>query len=329
MITAALALTLLGACGNSTSSSNKPQAVRSAFRATANQSELQLTLSLQGSPSSFSSNGSSTLTPAQERAILGSQIVLTVEAAKGTTLAHPGTGGELALALTQGGNTLVEIRVAGTPSTLYARVDLAKLTTAYGLDKGRVAQFRSQLQKLGKQVQGLQALDNGQWVSVDLNVLNQFASAAKITLPSAPQLVAGIVGAFFTALPQGANIQPVGTTQAQFAVNVQNLVSALANAIATTPGMSTLSNQVSSLAQRAKNAVPASKSANVTVTVSGGIISKVQLPLNQFDTSHKMTGPASANLGVSKAIPVSAPSGATTINLGQLVQAFEGHAVSS
>jgi hypothetical protein len=328
MITVALGLTLVAACGNSTSASNSPHAVHSALQATANQSGLQLTLSLKGSPSTFANNGSSTLTPAQEQAILASQVNVTVVPAPGTTLASAGSGGQLALAVTQGGNSVVEVRVTGKPPTLYARVDVAKLSSAYGLDKGKVAQFRSELEKLGTQVTGLQALDNDQWVSLDVNALSTLAAAAGITLPSAPQVVARIVGAFFNQLNQAANIQPTAAGQAQLTVNSQQLVSGLAQAVAATPGVSGLNKQASSLPQRAQNAVPA-RSATVIVTVGGGIVSNLQLSLNQFDTAHHLNGPASANLAVSKAGSVPTPSGATPINLGQLIHALQGSAAGS
>jgi hypothetical protein len=92
--------------------------------------------------------------------------------------------------------------------------------------------------------------------------------------------------------------------------------------------MSGLSKQASSLPQRAQNAVPA-RSATVIVTVGGGIVSNLQLSLNQFDTAHHLNGPASANLAVSKAGSVPTPSGATPINLGQLIHALQGSAAGS
>ena len=301
--------------------------MQSALKATANQSGLELTLSLQGNQSDFSNSSNSGLTSAQEQAILDSTLALTVHAAKGTSLADAGDGGEVALTLAESGNTLAELRVVG--STLFARVDFQKLTDAYGLDKGQVAQFRSQLQRLGSQVGGLSALNNGDWVSLDIKLIDQFAETAGVTLPSAPQLVGRIVGAFFNTLAQSTNISSTGDDKATMTVNAQQLVTALAQAVASTPGMSSLSKQVNSLSQRAHDAVPASKSANVVVTVGDGIVSNLGLPLNQFDTSNMLKGPVSANLAVAKAGAVSAPSGAVAINLPQLLRAFEGAPASS
>ena len=148
-------------------------------------------------------------------------------------------------------------------------------------------------------------------------------------MPSVPQLLGRVVGAFFNALAQSTNISPAGAGKAQMTVNAQQLVTALAQAVAATPGMSTLSGQINSLAERAHAAVPASRSANVVVTLGGGIVSNLELPLNQFDTSHAMKGPVSANMAVAKSGAVSAPSGAVAIDLPQLIHALQGASASS
>ena len=324
---AVLAVAGLGACSSSKGSSASPSDVQSAFKATANQSVLQLKLSLSGSTSDFSNSGSSGLTQAQEQAILNSTLDMTVDAANGTTLANAGTGGEFEMSLDEGGNTLVDLRIVG--QTLYAQVDIQGLTEAYDLDSTKVAKFQSELEQLGGQVGGLSALDKGQWVSLDINLIDQFAETTGITLPSAPQLVARIVGAFFNSLSNGTNIQSTGGNTATMTVNAQQLVTNLAQAVASTPGMSTLNKQVSSLAQRAQASVPADKSGTVAVTLGGGIVSNLGLSLNQFDTSKKLTGPVSLNMDVANGGSVSAPSGAVPINLAQLLHAFAGSASSS
>ena len=136
--------------------------------------------------------------------------------------------------------------------------------------------------------------------------------------------MARIFGALFNTLAQSSSIQPIGSQQAQLTVNSQQLVSALAQAVSTTPGMSSLNQQTNNLTQRAHDAVPANKSATVNVTVGGTIISNLELPLNQFDTSHQLNGHASANFDVARSRSVSAPSGAVPINLGQLIHALQG-----
>ena len=150
VLAAAMAVTAVSACGSSSGSKSSPEKVQSALKTTADQRGLELTLSLQGKMSDFSSGDDSGLTSAQEQAILDSTLSLTVHAAQGSSLADAKAGGELALTLADSGNTLAELRVVG--STLFARIDLQKLTDAYHLDGGQVAQFKSQLQRLGSQV---------------------------------------------------------------------------------------------------------------------------------------------------------------------------------
>jgi hypothetical protein len=329
LMAAALTAAGLGACSSSSHSAS-PQDVQSAFTATANQSSLQLKASFNGSTSDFSnSNGSGGLTQAQEQAILASTLQLTVNAADGTTLANAGTGGDVEMSLLEGTNTspLVDLRIVD--QTLYAQVDIQGLTTAYGLDSKQVTKFRSELEQLGSQVGGLSALDTGQWVSVDIGLIDNFAKTTGITLPSAPQLVARIVGAFFNSLSKGTNIQSTGANTATMTVNAQQLITDLAGAVANTPGMSTLNKQASSLADRARASVPADKSGTVSVTLGSGIVSNLSLSLNQFDTSKQLTGQVSVNMDVAKGGSVSAPSGAVPVDLAKLLQVLEGSSSSS
>ncbi len=326
LVGGALVAGSVAACGGS-SSKNTSQAVQAAAKATANQSGLKLTASLKASPSDLSGSGSSSLTTAQKQAILNSTLALQVNAANGTTLANAGNGGELDLTLAESGSTLAETRVVG--STLYVQVNIDKVTSTYGLDKGRAAQLHSQLQQLGSQVGGLGALDKGQWVSVDISALNTLTQTAGITLPSAPQLVGRLVASFFNALSQSNNITSAGSGKAQINVSAQQVVTSLAQTVQSAPGMSSFANQINGLAQRAHNAVPANNTGNVVVTTSGGIVSNLDLPINQFDTSHKLKGPASVSMAVAKAGAVSAPSGATALNLPQLIRALQGSSTSS
>jgi len=311
----------VAACGSS-STTVSPQSFQSAAKSTADQSGLKLTASLKASPADLSGNGTSNLTTAQKEAILASTLVLQVHAARGTTLANAGNGGEVDLSVAEKGDVLAEARIVG--SMLYARVDLDKFASTYGLDRGRVAQLHSQLQRLESQVSGLGAFDRGQWVSVDISFLNQLAQTAGVTLPSVPQLLARVVGSFFNSLGQSNRITPTSGGRAQINVNAQQLVTSLAHAVSNTPGMSSFGSDISGLAQRAHDAIPASNAGDVVVTTGGGIVSNLDLGLNQFDTSHNMKGPASVGMAVAKAGAVSAPSGATALNLPQLIHVLQG-----
>jgi hypothetical protein len=95
-------------------------------------------------------------------------------------------------------------------------------------------------------------------------------------------------------------------------------VAALVHALAGTPGMSSFKNQLGSLNNL--SGVP-NKTVQLNLTVANGIVSSLELPLNQFQTSSSSSGPSSLKLDVSPSGAVSAPSGATAINLPQLLHA--------
>jgi hypothetical protein len=324
---AALTTASLAACGSSSNkTASSPEEVTAALRSTANQPSLELTGQITGSVSSFSNGQGSTLTPDQEQAILDSTLVLTVHAANGTNLSNAGRGGELSLVIRHNGTTLAEIRLVG--STLYAQIHIQQFSTTYGLDSGSVARFRSDLERLGSQVGGLNALNNGQWVSLNINLLDQLVQTAGITLPSVPQLVGRIVGALFNGLAAASTVGDVHNGQAQLTVSARSVVSALAQAITGTPGMSSFGSEITNLNQSANASVP-NKSIHVNVTVSGGIVSNLELPVNQFQTTKPLKGPVSFKMAVAKSGAVSVPSGATPVNLPQLIHALEGSSSSS
>ncbi|MBO0732463.1 MAG: hypothetical protein J2P57_24590 [Acidimicrobiaceae bacterium] len=315
-----LAVVGLAGCGSSSRSASSPSDVQAALRSTANQQGLKLTLTLSGTPGG--GNGSSTLTRSQEQAIIDSTLILTVHAASGSTLANAGNGGEVDLALEHGLSTLGDIRVIG--HTLYGKVDIPQFTSTYGLNKGSVARFQSELDRLGSQVQGLTALNDGKWVSVDLNSLDTLLAAAGITLPSVPQLVGRIVGAAFNSLAATAHVDQVHGGQAQLTVGARPVVTALARAISGTPGMRSFGTQIQNLAQDAQNSVPANANGKVNATISGGKISNLELPVKQFERNPTSGGPDTVKLAVTSAGSVSAPSGATVLNVAQLIRALVG-----
>jgi hypothetical protein len=261
----AVGLTSAGvtACG---SAANSPKDAPGALRADATKSGIQMTLTAEGNEASIPDNNSG-LTAAQKQAILNSSLVLTVHAANGTNLSNAGSGGEMSLALQEGGQTLGQFEVVG--QMLYLKVNISQIASAYQLNKGRAAKSSSELQQLAPQVPGLSALEAGNWTSIDLNVVNQFTQTLGITLPSVPQMAARLVAAFFNALAEGTPSAANGTTQVD--VSAQNLVTALAQSIsatlAATPGMSKYANDVTAAEGHLQLQ---GQSGEVQVTSSGG-----------------------------------------------------------
>jgi hypothetical protein len=311
-----MALTGLAACGSATTTRSF-QSAAGAVRAIANQPGAQFTVTIKGGPSAFSG---SDLTTAQKQAILASSLVLDVHAANGTTLATAGNGGEVALGLTEGGARLAQLEEVG--STLYARVDLARIASTYQLDPSAVAHLRGFLSRYSAQVGGLRALASGQWVSLNLGAIAAFAQAAGITLPSVPQLASQLVSAFLNAVADGTAASSATSAQQQITVNVRHLVTSLTDTIAAVPALSKLSPQIARMAQKAQQAVPSAQTAIVGVTLQGGTVSNLQLPLNQFEP--RLNGPVSINVAVAPASAIKPPSGAVAIDLGQIIRVLEG-----
>lgn len=82
------------------------------------------------------------------------------------------------------------------------------------------------------------------------------------------------------------------------------------------PGISSLPGMVSTK-------VPACMVTRVDATVSGGELTRLDLPLNQFDTHHRMSGPVQLVAGISAAGPVAAPQQATPLAVSQLLPLFQ------
>ena len=320
-LVAGLAVAGLAACGSTTTArtASTPASIQGALKATPNQSGLRLTVTVKGSPAAFAGGH---LTAAQKQAILASSLVLTVHAANGSTLANTGTGGQVALALVEGGSQLAQLEEVG--STIYARVDISGIASAYHVDPQAVARIRGLLGRYSSQVSALRALEQGRWISLDLGAIQPLAQAAGITVPSVPQLSARLTTSIFNLLAQGANAATTGSGQGQVTVNVHQLITTLAQTLTSSSGLAKLSPQISGLAQKAEQAVPADLTAKVDVTASGGTVSNLQVPLNQFDTAHHLKGQVSVNVAVASANPIGAPSGAVPVDLGQLMTVVGG-----
>jgi hypothetical protein len=315
-VVAGLAVSGLAACGSTTTArtASAPVSVQGALRATPNQSGLRLTVTVNGDPATFTGGR---LTAAQKQAILASSLVLTIHAGDGRTLANADTGGQAALALENGGSQLAQLEEVG--STAYAKVDISKIASVYHLDPQDVARFRALLGRYSSQVSALRALEQGRWISLDLGAIQPLAQAAGMTLPSIPQLAAGLTTTVFNVLAEGATPATAGSGPSQVTVDVHRLITALAHALTATSGLAKLSPQIGDLAQKAEQAVPSNTFAKVDVTVIGGTVSNLRIPLNQFDTARHLNSQASVNVAVAPANTVAAPSGAVPVNLGQLL----------
>jgi len=298
--------------------------VTTAIKSIGNSTGVQLVISLQGAASAFPA--SSKLTSTQESALLSSQLIIGTETSDGKSLtqsasAGAGNSGKFELALSSNGANLASIEVLG--STLYARVDINQTATTYGLTKGKAEQAQQELAQAGSSIPGLSALSAGKWVSLDLTPLLQLeqksASTSTTTSGSAvsPASEAALVSAFLQAFEQNSQITEVGPadggTKYQAVVREKALVTALGQASASIPGLGSEANKAN-----ASN-IPATQTLTVDVVVKGGALTDLQLPLNQFDKTNQLKGPLTLDVGFSGAPTITAPQGATAVDLSGIL----------
>lgn len=319
-LAAGLGLAALAGCGSSgTTSANPTQTVNNGFQADLNQPGLQMVVRLQGSPSSLGAN--SNLTPAQKQAILASHLVVSVHGAGSTPVGQvSATTGNNAVdvALVKGSDNLADLRFIG--DNLYARVDIPKLTADYGLDKGSVANFRTSLNEIATQVTAAKALNDGKWVSVNVPQAEALVASQLHVNPTLlphvnPGELVQVVDAVLTGLQHNSRITaaPVGGAPYQLTVNDKALITQLSQAIASTPGFSAIPT-IGQLRNSAAS-VPAGMTTKVGASVNNGKVSRLVLPISQFD---KSAGNAETIVDISSTGPITAPSGATPVDLAQV-----------
>lgn len=329
-LAAVLALAGVAGCG-STSASSPSQAVSDALQADLNQNTLQMVVRMQGTVSDFQLNSqSSGLTPSQQQAVLNSHLVVTVHGAGSTPVGKvSATSGNNAIdvALVDGSDNLADLRYIG--DNLYMRVDIPKLTSDYSLNKGSVATFRGELQAVASQISAVGALNNGQWVSINVAQAESLA-ASQLHVSSAllPHLNPGeliqVVDSVLTGLQHNSKVTAGSSSgQYQMTVNDKGMASTLGQAVSSAPGVSAIPN-VGNL-QKSVAGISSTSTTKVDVTVSNGKVTQLSLPVSQFG---KVKGNGQVVVAISTTGSVSAPSGATPVNLSQVASVI-GQLVSA
>ena len=322
VLSAGLAVAALAGCGTSTTQAKATpaQTVNSGFSAAFDQPGLQMAISVKSSPSVLRGAGS-TLTAAQATNLLDSQLVISVHSNGSSPLSQAATkgGSSSDIALAEGGVTLAEVRSVG--HELYVRVDIPKITGTYGLNKGSATQFVQGLNQIAVEVPAAGALSAGKWVSVDVaGLLQLIGSQTGISIPSttaspaeAKSFIANLLGAF------QRSYQVSGGSGGAYVLTVHDkaLVTNLSQAVSTFPGLANIPGY-SSISHSADQ-IPASATVSVDATVSNGKVTRLALPLNQFP-GNKLSGPATLVVAISGAGAVSAPSGATAVDLTQVAK---------
>jgi hypothetical protein len=224
--------------------------------------------------------------------------------------------------LTGNGQTPIEFRdVSGT---FYAKIDLSKLDL--GASSASLQTVTSSLSQSSPQ---LAKLLSGNWVSISASQLKSLipssdATASTSTLSSSVylKLVKNLISGFNSG-PSSATVTSHGGGQYTISISLRKLSADVQSAaraaeksspeIAALTGKLDTSNQVLSTVT--------SKTISLNVTLSNGSLSKVVLPLGQFSPTSKGS---TIILTFTQPGAISAPSGASALNVAQLKSSLSG-----
>ncbi|MHB1536099.1 MAG: hypothetical protein ACYC1D_16110 [Acidimicrobiales bacterium] len=328
---AAIALTA-AACGSTSSPlahESSQQAVNTSVSNLDHQSGFTATLSLGLTPSQLLqiqkiSGGGGHLTPQVADAISKSSISMDVHTTNGQDLAAAVQSGKIGsealdLAIHIGSDTPVELRVIGT--TLYARINPKQALKDYGQNPALAGQLTSVLGKANTVVPGISALGQDKWVSADFSA---FAGAAQqqgaAGAGSASKLVAAIRSAFNKYAIYAQHGQQGGATAYTVTIAAQGFVNQLVSAFTSQLPSGLFAGQLGTL-KNAAQGIPASLQIVLQVLVKGTTVSEVSIDLNQF-FHHKYPFAIPVRVDFTGGSTVSAPSGATALNLSGLLGAL-------
>jgi hypothetical protein len=339
-LTAFVASGVLAACGSSTPARVPPeQAVTTAVQAIGSQPGVNLQLSLgvtarQLQQMAQGKGGSSDLTLQEAKALSSSSIVVDLNTGNGKPLNSLQTGtnqsdrlgqsdksGQVGLALQVGATDPVELRYVD--QTLYLQANVAALLSDFGQDPSRAASFQQALQAANAYVPGIAALGQGQWVSVSASALSELLQgiASKMpgttptTLPS-PAKSQETLRELEKAFNSNATYADAGTqggrNHYRVTLQVHNFVQQVAadlpSDLGNVAGGSSLKQMVSK--------IPANQTAVVDVWVRDGRVQEFDLDINQF--AHEFTFAVPLRIAVGSGTTVTAPAGATSLNLSKI-----------
>jgi hypothetical protein len=327
---------VLGACGSSAPASAPPkQAVNQAFRALGSQSGLDLHISLgvtaaQLQQMARADGGSSALTPHVADDIASSSIVIDYNTGNGkainNTAAATDHAQQFGLAVQVGTSDPIQLRYLD--QTIYLRADVATLLRDLGQDPSKAAGFGQAVQGANQYVPGIAALGQGNWVSVPVSALTGLlkglpAAGSSAATPASPAVSKQMLSQLHQAFTSNATYTDLGTKsgrteyQASLAVRpfVQQALSAVGSSLGSlsnVPGASSITGSINS----SINKIPANQKLLVDVWVSHNKVQEIDIDLNQF--SHKFAFAVPVRILIGPGAPVTAPAGATPLNLSKL-----------
>jgi hypothetical protein len=332
---------VVASCG-SVSKVSTTRAVSDSFTNLGKQSEISVTVSLGVTPSQLQQIDS-TISSAEAQAISTGSIFLNVQSGHGEALNskqfRTDSDTSFALGLRIGSTVPIELRYVA--QNLYLRADVAGLLQSVGAPAATAENWTKALNSLDQYVAGLSALGQGKWVEVSHSSLSQLgqmlqqsssSSAGGSTTPNQSQIVNAIeklrtdlVAAFqnnSTYEDMGTNSNGVTHYQATLQVQgfVQQAGAALSNDLGSLPGASAITGKLGGSVGKATSKVSTTQTAVFDLYVQNNTAQEVDVDLNQFAGKNKVSFPVPLKVVFGSSPTISAPVGATTLELSGLAQ---------
>jgi hypothetical protein len=318
----------LGACGNPSAPATSPkQAVSKAVGAVSSQKGVNLRISLGVTADQLmtmdkAAGGNDGFTRKIANTIASATIVLDSH--------HVGSGSradQFDLALQVGTATPIELRYLN--QTLFLHADIKTLGADIGKDTSSV---NKALQSANSFVPGISALGGSGWVSAKPAALAPLLNGLKAQAPATattPAATRDLMTKLDNAFNANATITSAGTHggRAEYivALRAHDFVEAAAAALPTSmlgaAGGSTATNAVNGLV----NKIPAGQTVVVDLWVRNNTAQEIDIDLNQFASQgHKFGFPVPLRIVIGPSAAVSAPPGATALDLSKIPQLLGG-----
>jgi hypothetical protein len=332
---------IVSACG-SVSKLTTTNAVNDSFANLGKQSEISLTASLGVSASQLQQIDTS-ITSAEAQAISTGSVFLYVQTGHGEALNSTefktDTDTSLDLGLKVGSSVPIELRYVG--QNLYVHADLAALRDTLGAPAKTGNQSSNALQSLA----GLEALGQGKWVEISQaslaelgSLLGQSSSSASdgSSTLSQSQILNAIEKLrtdLMTAFQNNATYKDMGPTASglehyQATLQVQEFVqqagTALSSDLGSLPGASAITGMLGSSTGKASSNLSIPQTAIFDLYVQNDTAEEVDVDLNQFAGKNKVSFAVPLKLVFGSSPTISAPTGATKLDLSNLPQILGG-----
>jgi hypothetical protein len=317
----------LGACGNPSAPATSPkQAVSKAVGAVSGQKGVNLRISLgvtadQLQTMDKAAGGNDGFTTKIANTIASATVVIDSH--------HVGTGSrndQFDLALQVGTATPIELRYLN--QTLFVHADLKTLGADIGRDTSSV---NKALQSANSFVPGISSLGGSGWVSAKPAALAPLLNGLKAQAPATattPAATRDLMTKLDNAFNANATITSAGTHggRAEYIVSLRahEFVAAAAAALPTSmlgAAGGSATNAVNGLV----NKIPAGQTVVVDLWVRNNAAQEIDIDLNQFASqAHKFGFPVPLRIVIGPSASVSAPAGATALDLSKIPQLLGG-----